>query len=186
MTDERWIVIPGWDRFQHRDAGRSGRGLVWLRDYADQLGKDEYRDLTFHQRGLLRDIRHAYATTQGQLRDDTARLCSRFGQRVFRHDLERLAAAGFIQFSASRPPALNQQLASLEVEVEVGPYIPNGNPAGQARGAVSPTRSVREGRTGFTCPHCGVECKGPNALADHLADVHWDDSYLATKGGGAQ
>ena len=37
---DRWIVIPGWDKFQHRDAGRSSRGFAWLRDYSDQLNKE--------------------------------------------------------------------------------------------------------------------------------------------------
>lgn len=115
----RWIVIPGWDVFQHRDAGRSGRGLTWIRDYADQLAKDEFRDLTFHQRGLLRDLRLSYATTRGQLRDSTAALTRRLGHRVMTRDLDALAHAGFIAFSASKPPALGQQAASLEVEVEV-------------------------------------------------------------------
>jgi len=157
-----WIVIPGWEKFQHRDAGRSGRGLAWLRDYADQGHKDEFRDLTLHQRGLLRELRHGYAATQGQLRGDPASLGRRFGQRVRMRDIERLVDAGFVVLSASKPPALSQQAASLEVEVEVGPQTPKWDPAKPAQNGPP------------MCPHCGLQLRGQQALADHVENVHYD------------
>ncbi len=166
MTQNQgWIVIPGWEKFQHRDAGRSGRGLTWLRDYADQGNKDEFRDLSFHLRGLVRELRHAYASTQGQLRVDTISMGRRFGQRVTTQDIERLVDAGFIEVSASKPPALSQQPASLEVEVEVEPQTPKEVPA-----KANPNGS----RPDNVCPHCGVQKQGPLSLEEHIANVHYD------------
>jgi hypothetical protein len=119
MTEERWIVIPGWDKFQHRDAGRSGRGPIWIRDYTDQLNKDEYRALTYHQRGLLRDLRLSFALAQGQLGGSTQLLSRRLGATIKVRDLEALANAGFIVFSAGKPPALGQQTSRVDVDVDV-------------------------------------------------------------------
>jgi hypothetical protein len=170
---DRWIVIPGWDKFQHRDAGRSSRGFAWLRDYGDQLNKDEYRALTFHQRGLLKDLRHSYATTKGQLSDSTLALTRRLGHRVLTRDLEALANAGYIVLSASKPPALSQHAAGLEVEGVKETKgrrrkpVDNGEPAPGAQGTRSTT-------AGVTCPHCGVMRPGPRALADHIDNVHFD------------
>ena len=35
-----WIVIPNWDKFQHY----KDRHAPWLKDYVDQLDRDEYRE----------------------------------------------------------------------------------------------------------------------------------------------
>ncbi len=168
-----WIVIPGWEKFQHRDAGRSGRGLTWLRDYADQGNKDEYRELSYHCRGLLRDIRHSYATTQGQLSDSTLSLTRRFGQRVMRRDLQRLVDAGFIEILASKPLELRQQAAGLEVEVEVEPLTPNLNPAKPSRSI--PASKVIESfnrSVSKRCPICNIAVSPPTTVADHIHLQH--------------
>lgn len=115
---DRWIVIPGWEKFQHRDTGRHARGLAWIKDYTDQLNKDAYRALTFHQRGLLRDIRLSYALTRGQLGASPKLLGRRLGATVKLRDLQALVDAGLIAISASRPPANGQPPAGLDVERE--------------------------------------------------------------------
>jgi hypothetical protein len=102
MTAERWIVIPGWDKFQHRDGFRQ-RVPTWIKDYTEQTNKDAYLELTFHQRGLLSDLRREYAATRRQLRGDTSALTRRLGQRVAEDSLQALNRAGFIAFSASAP-----------------------------------------------------------------------------------
>lgn len=158
-----WLVIPGWPKFQHRDAGRSGRGVIWIRDYADQLHKDEYRDLPYFLRGLLKDLRLEYASSQGQVKLQPSSITRRTGQRTRMSHFERLAAAGFIEISASKPPALRQQAAGLEVEVDVPP-----NPHQEGR--------AKPSDNGHVCPHCGVTKQGPRSLAEHLANVHYEDT----------
>jgi hypothetical protein len=159
---DRWIIIPGWDKFQHRDAGRSSRGFAWLRDYADQLNKDEYRALTFHQRGLLKDLRHSYATTKGQLSDSTLALTRRLGHRVLTRDLEALANAGYIVLSASKPPALSQHAAGLEVEVDKETRRKRRKPVDNPNGE-RPTKR---------CPHCGLALTPPLTLTEHIHLQH--------------
>jgi hypothetical protein len=157
---DRWIVIPGWDKFQHRDAGRSGRGVIWIRDYADQHHKDAYRDLPYHLRGLLRDLRLAFASSQGQVKLQPTSLGRRFGQRTRLAHIERLAEAGFIVISASKPPALSQQAAGLDVDVDVPP-----NPRKRGRAKPSDNGSV-------VCPHCGIALTPPLTLTEHVHLQH--------------
>ena len=58
-----WVVIPGWSKFQHyRD-----RHALWIKDYVDQLDRDEYRDLSLSARGFLRDLRLLWARNDGVL-----------------------------------------------------------------------------------------------------------------------
>lgn len=115
-SEQRWIVIPRWDGkdgFQHY----SDRDPTWIKDYRNQLAKDEYRDLSFHLRGILHGLRLSYAASNRQLRDDTVALTRRLGHRVTRRDLESLNHAGFIRFSASKPLARRYRRASPDKEV---------------------------------------------------------------------
>lgn len=73
---EKWIVIPNWDKFQHRDAWR-GRRPIWIKVYTEVLDKQEYRDLPMRLRGLLHDIWMLYALTDGQLKASPASLARR-------------------------------------------------------------------------------------------------------------
>lgn len=102
MSGERWIIIPGWDKFQHRDGFRQ-RVPTWIKDYTEQTNKDAYLELTFHQRGLLSDLRREYAATRRQLLGTTSALSRRLGQRVTENSLQALYRAGFIEFVASEP-----------------------------------------------------------------------------------
>lgn len=154
---DRWIVIPGWDKFQHRDAGRSRQGFTWLRDHSDQLHKDDYRALTFHQRGLLKDLRHSYATARGQLSGSTLSLTRRLGQRVSTRDLERLAGAGFIALSASKPAALMPQDCQPRKEVDK-------ETKGKRRKPVD--NGARR------CPECGLTLTPPLTLTEHIHLQH--------------
>jgi hypothetical protein len=111
---EVWIIIPGWAKFQHYP---SNRGIAWVKDYLDQLDRDEYMALTFAQRGLLKDLRKLYARRRGVLSGDTASLSRALSERVLSTQLEALNHAGYIEFSASKPLAHFDNPASTEEEV---------------------------------------------------------------------
>lgn len=102
MSSHGWIVIPNWDKFQHRDGFRQ-RVPTWIKDYTEQTHRDDYLDLTLPQRGLLADLRREYALTRGRLRCDTHALTRRLGVRVHIRTLEALVHAGFIEIVASEP-----------------------------------------------------------------------------------
>ena len=120
MTDERWIVIPNWKQFQHY-ADRDPR---WIKNYRAQLMDDDYRDLSFTQRGLLHGLRLLYAASDGKVLESTVALTQKLGQRVTTRSLEALSDAGLIAFSASKPLALCYQTASLEKSREEEPPLP--------------------------------------------------------------
>jgi hypothetical protein len=122
--DGRWIVIPNWDEFQHY---KDGRDPFWIKSYVKLLHKDEYMDLTFHQRGVLHGLWITYARSGRQLRDNTATLTRQLGHRVMRRDLEALNHAGFIQFQSR--PSLSKSKSKSKT-----PISPNQK----------------------TCPECGV------------------------------
>lgn len=102
--NDKWIVIPNWDKFQQYH----NRDPVFIKDYREQLLRDEYRQLSFHLRGILQGLRLSYAATNGQLRDNTVALTRQLGHRVTRRDLESLNHAGLIRFRASKPLALTR------------------------------------------------------------------------------
>ena len=113
-----WIVIPRWDEFQHRDMARS-TVPPWIKTYTKLMGDDDFRQLSFHLRGVLVSLWLEYAAARRQLRGSTAALTRRLGQRVTTRDLESLNHAGFIAFSASKPAGKVAGIpAGLEVEVE--------------------------------------------------------------------
>jgi hypothetical protein len=104
-VSERYIVIPRWDEFQHyRD-----RDPIWLKVYTRLLSDEGFRQLTFHQRGVLLSLWVEYARSGRQLRDNTATLTRQLGNRVMRRDIEALTYAGFITFSASAPLAQRRE-----------------------------------------------------------------------------
>jgi len=120
MSDERWIVIPKWDDYQHRDAARS---LVpaWLKLHTELGSKPEFLELSHHLRGVLLGLWIEYARSKRQLRDSTVTLTRQLGQRVTRRDVDSLSHAGFIHFSASRPAGVP---AGLEKRREEPPLTP--------------------------------------------------------------
>ena len=95
-----WIVIPNWEKFQHyRD-----RRPVWIKDYPDQLDRDEYRALSPTARALLQDVRRLCALSDGVVRKEGAG--TRLGMKLRREHWKELSDAGFIEIVASTPLAL--------------------------------------------------------------------------------
>src|SRR5262245_4935820 len=108
---DEWLVIPNWEKFQHyRD-----RDPLWIKVYTELEARDEWRQLSLSQRGLLTSLWLQFALSRGQLR--TSDIPARVAQKVPRRSLDSLAAAGFIEFSASKPLALARARA-LAVETE--------------------------------------------------------------------
>lgn len=119
MTVTDWVVIPGWDKFQHYHDRRP----VWIKDYPDQLDRDEYRALVPTARALLQDVRRLCALSDGVVRRDT--VAARVGMRVKREHWDSLVNAGFVEFSASKPLALARARGETEEEP---PKSPNTKP----------------------------------------------------------
>jgi hypothetical protein len=123
--DLGWIVIPNWDKFQ----SRPDRHDPWIKDWIDQLDRDEYLSLTLAERGLIVDIRRAYSRHNGQLR--SRMLPGLIQARVRINQLERLRDAGFIAFSAAKPPPIGRRSAARareDLEVEGPPSPPRRKP----------------------------------------------------------
>lgn len=103
MTDRRWIVIVGWDSFQHY----KNREVPWIKNYTRLLADPNYLMLTPHQRGVLHGLWLMYAESGRQIVDSTAwvtrQLCGGTTDRVTRATLEALNHAGFIEFSSRQP-----------------------------------------------------------------------------------
>lgn len=109
MSDERWIVIRNWNKFQHyRD-----RRPPWIKHYLELLADPNYLRLTLAQRGLLAGVWLMYAESRASVMLDTSWLRARLNGRVTMRDLEALNHAGFIEFSASKPLAARYQDAPL-------------------------------------------------------------------------
>jgi hypothetical protein len=97
MSDERWIVIPDWEKFQHY----KDRNPTWIKVYTDLLQDDDYLALAPTSRALLHGIWALYALTNGRLRTGRAQVALKM--RAKREHWEELVYAGFIELSASRP-----------------------------------------------------------------------------------
>lgn len=168
-----WIVIPGWDEFQHRDVMRTKNVPPWIKAYTRLLSDDEYLDLSHHLRGVLLGLWLEYARSTRQLRDSTVALTRRLGQRVTRRDLESLNDAGFIAFSASKPASSLPADSQPRGEESRTPLPPAGKTARPRR------RRTTAGQTHDQAnPHvCGVNgCTVRDAteslIAEHRENVH--------------
>ena len=101
---ERWIVIPGWEKFQHYRHDRP----PWIKEWVDQLRRDEYMDLSHAGRGVPTVLRLAFAEQNGVLTEARAKHMLSGGRtdpNLGRHFVA-LAAAGFIELVDSPPPKL--------------------------------------------------------------------------------
>lgn len=106
-----WIVVRNWAKFQHRDANRNAElGVpIWTKVYTRLLFDDQYIDLSLTEKGALHLVWLQFSASDGQL--SVNRVTSRGPLSVSRSLLESLSHAGFVGFSASKPPRLS---ASLE------------------------------------------------------------------------
>ena len=95
-----WIVIPNWEKFQHR----ADRSLPWLKLYIELEGRDDWRQLSLAARGLLVCIWIEYRRSKGQLR--TSDIPGRVAQKVPRRTLKSLVEAGFVELSDTQPGKL--------------------------------------------------------------------------------
>lgn len=109
MNDDRWIIVPNWDKFQHY----TDREPIWIKVYTELNSDDAWGDLSDSERGLLVTIWIEYARARGTLK--VSKVPSKVGQKSRKGQLERLNDAGFIRIVASKPLALTR---SREVEVE--------------------------------------------------------------------
>lgn len=103
MSDEQWIVVPNWERFQHY----SDRTPPWIKLYLELNHKQEWLDLTDGARGLLVRIWLLTAASKGVLGVGQVRRQG-WGKHSASH-LASLNHAGFIHLSASKPLAQRRE-----------------------------------------------------------------------------
>ena len=84
-----WIVIPGWERFQHY----KDRNPPWVKLYTELNSRAEWVSLSWQQRGIQTTIWAEYARAHAQLRvKDVAKLCD---QPLRTQHLKALVDVGF-------------------------------------------------------------------------------------------
>lgn len=110
MSGSGFISVRNWRRFQHYNPAE--RTPPWVKLYTELLDDDDFRALTFAQRGLLQDVWKAYAKSRCALTGDTRALGQRLGQRVTSVQLDALVYAGFIDIVASKELAEGYRPAS--------------------------------------------------------------------------
>ena len=62
--NDLWIIVPNWDKFQHY----KDRNPVWIKLYFELNSRDDWRQLTFPQRGLSGVIWLEFGRSNGPLR----------------------------------------------------------------------------------------------------------------------
>jgi hypothetical protein len=163
---ERWIIIPRWDDFQHRDMARSSVP-PWIKAYTRLLHDNDYMTLSLSQRGLLHGIWLLFASHRRVLSYDRASTLLATNSGEARHmasNIEALVRAGFIEISASRPAStVASNLASLEVEVEKKDL------------KASDLQPKAKTATKHACPECTLTFNTARELEHHLDHVHWID-----------
>lgn len=98
-TDQLWIDVPSWDRFQHY----SDRQPPWIKLYLELLDKPEWLTLTPTAKSLLVTIWLLRARLKGPVEVVILRLYTPIESRTrhFTVALKQLNGAGFIALSAS-------------------------------------------------------------------------------------
>lgn len=117
MTEERWISVRNWRKFQHYDPAK--RTPPWIKVYTELMSDDAFLGLTPHQRGILVSTWMEYASARCQLRANTVELSRRLNGRVTKRTLEALNHAGFIDIVASAVLAEGYQCASATLASRV-------------------------------------------------------------------
>lgn len=114
MTDELYIWINGWEKFQHY----KNRRPAWIKFYVELLDDDTYLDLTEHRALLLHRLWLVFASSRCRLRLDTRSLSRHTFLRVTTADIESLSQAGYISIVDSTALAEREHLAMPDKEVE--------------------------------------------------------------------
>jgi hypothetical protein len=111
-----WIIVRNWQKYQHRDAvrGKEKGAPAWIKAYISLMHDDDFLQLTLTQRGLLISLWLEYAQSSGQIPVSTQRVSRRLHAQVQQKSLDALVHAGFIEVSASKPPAFGQQAAGID------------------------------------------------------------------------
>jgi hypothetical protein len=112
MSEERWIIVRNWERFQHY----KDRDPYFIKLYTELQHDHNWLALTGHQRAVLVGIWLEYASARCQLPLNTASLTRRLALRVSSATLKALNHAGFIEFSSR---AALEIARSQEVEAEI-------------------------------------------------------------------
>ena len=175
-----WIVIRNWQIYQHRDTLRSKeRGTApWIKDYVSQLHDDDYLQLTLAQRGLLHGLRQEYAQSAGRCPADVRQLSRRLQGKVEQRQLNALIHAGFITISASKPPAIRQQPASLEEKREDIASSVTGSINGPVPVPVPSELATKDEEIDFA-PPAGAAPSGSGAGAGDLETLDYAASLSA-------
>lgn len=105
MSDDKWIIVRNWERFQHPDSTRSDTVIPWLKVYTKLLHNPDFVDLSWSQTGLLLHVWLEFGASDGQLRCSS--LTAKAQRRVSLEAVHSLVSAGFISLDASRPPKLS-------------------------------------------------------------------------------
>lgn len=198
MTDEQWIEIPGWDKFQHY----KDRNAPWIKLYKDLLHREEYLSLSGHLRGVLHGVWLAYAsapphpldtapTPRPHLAGNTRSLSSHLRLRVTTQDLEALNQAGFITLVASNVLARRYQDASNmlalaraqpegegEREIPIPQDKPGAKPAQSANGPTNPRALGTNPRALGTNPRATQRTEGLRAWINRVKDEYTRPAIL--------
>jgi hypothetical protein len=97
MSDEQWIIIPNWNRYQNY----TDRTPPYIKLWLELQDKDEWYALNYTERGLLVSIWLLYARCNGIV--STQHLHRACTASTRREHLTSLNHAGFIDFSAVKP-----------------------------------------------------------------------------------
>lgn len=113
MSDDVWISIPNWERFQHY----KDRTPPWIKVYLELRDRESWVELNDAQRGLLVRLWLEFAAHRGPCKASEVR--PKRGARHFQGNLEALNHAGYIELSASKALALSRARARARVREEV-------------------------------------------------------------------
>jgi DNA-binding transcriptional ArsR family regulator len=136
MSDDRWIVVRNWEKFQHY----TNRNPPWIKLYTSLDADDEWRQLTFAERGLLVSVWIEYARTRGRL--SVSMLTKLSGMRTYSAHLKALRDAGFITIRASKPLAL-EELEKKKKELGANAPKPKPFEARQNATPKDPAKAIR-------------------------------------------
>jgi len=114
VSEERWIVVEHWERYQHYKDRRPS----WIKLYASLLVDQNYLSLSARRRALLVGLWLLYAQNQSTLRLRVEQINSTLRLRATYADYEALNEAGFITIRASTPLDLARGEESEEIEQE--------------------------------------------------------------------